>query len=108
MLFRSVPPAALIEMGFSEEDANAGHEIFGPKGCEKCGDSGFKGRVGVYEVVKITPEISRIIMEDGNSIQIADVCQEQGFSNIPQSGLVKVKNGLTSMEEIERVSGGGH
>jgi len=103
-----VPPAALEEMGFSHEDANSGMEIYGPGGCEKCGSSGYKGRVGVYEVVKITPEISKIIMEDGNSIQIAEVCQQQGFDNIPQSALVKVKNGLTSIDEIERVSGGGH
>lgn len=100
-----VPKAALVEKGFSEEEVDAGMEIYGPKGCEKCSD-GYKGRVGIYEVVKITPEISKIIMEDGNSLEIAEVCQKQGFKNIFQSALVKVKNGLTSLEEVDRVTSG--
>ena len=100
-----VPKAALIEKGFSEEDVDAGIDVYGPKGCAKCSD-GYKGRVGIYEVVKITPEISKIIMEDGNSIEIAEVCQQQGFKNIFQSALVKVKNGLTSLDEVDRVTSG--
>ncbi|MFT7686986.1 MAG: type IV pilus assembly protein PilB [Candidatus Azotimanducaceae bacterium] len=100
-----IPKSALLEKGFSEEDIDAGIEIYGPKGCEKC-SGGYKGRVGIYEVVKITPEIAKIIMEDGNSIEIAAVCQKQGFKNIYQSALVKVQNGLTSLAEIDRVSSG--
>ncbi|MCB1647784.1 MAG: type IV-A pilus assembly ATPase PilB, partial [Pseudomonadales bacterium] len=79
--------------------------IYGPGGCDKC-SGGYKGRVGIYEVVKITPEIQKIIMEDGNSLDIAKVCQEQGFNNIFQSAMVKVKNGLTSLEEVDRVTSG--
>ncbi|MFT6750482.1 MAG: type IV pilus assembly protein PilB [Candidatus Azotimanducaceae bacterium] len=101
----NIPKSALLEKGFTEEEINAGLEIFGPKGCEKC-SAGYKGRVGIYEVVKITPDIAQIIMEDGNSIEIAAACQKQGFKNIHQSALVKVKNGLTSLEEIDRVSSG--
>jgi type IV pilus assembly protein PilB len=100
-----IPKSALIEKGFSEADVDAGIEIYGPVGCEKC-SGGYKGRVGIYEVVKITPEISKIIMEDGNSIEIAEVCKQQGFPNIFQSALVKVKNGLTSLEEVDRVTSG--
>ena len=100
-----IPKSALLEKGFTEEDVNAGLEIFGPKGCDKC-TGGYKGRIGIYEVVKITPDIAKIIMEDGNSIEIAEACQKQGFKNIYQSALVKVKNGLTSLEEIDRVSSG--
>ncbi|MBL4682493.1 MAG: type IV-A pilus assembly ATPase PilB [Pseudomonadales bacterium] len=100
-----IPKAALIEKGFSEEEVDAGLEIYGPVGCDKC-SSGYKGRVGIYEVVKITPEIAKIIMEDGNSIEIAAVCATQGYKTIYQSALVKVKNGLTSLEEIDRVSSG--
>jgi type IV pilus assembly protein PilB len=100
-----IPKPALLEKGFSEADVDAGLEIYGPVGCEKC-SGGYKGRVGIYEVVKITPEISKIIMEDGNSIEIAAACQEQGFPNIFQSALVKVKNGLTSLEEVDRVTSG--
>ncbi len=100
-----IPKNALIESGFTEEDEDTGLEIFGPGACEKCGN-GYKGRVGIYEVVKITPEISKMIMEDGNSIQIAEVCQRVGFNDIFQSGLIKVKNGFTSLEEVGRVTSG--
>lgn len=100
-----VPKAALMEKGFSEEEIDGGLEIFGPGGCDRC-SGGYKGRVGIYEVVKITPEISKIIMEDGNSIQIAEVCAKEGFNNIFQSAMVKVKNGMTSLEEVDRVTSG--
>ncbi|MFT4713626.1 MAG: type IV pilus assembly protein PilB [Candidatus Azotimanducaceae bacterium] len=101
----NIPKAALIEKGFTEEEVDAGLEIFGPGGCDRC-SGGYKGRVGIYEVVKITPEISKIIMEDGNSIQIAEVCAKEGYNNIFQSAMVKVKNGMTSLEEIDRVTSG--
>ncbi|MEM7364153.1 MAG: type IV-A pilus assembly ATPase PilB, partial [Pseudomonadota bacterium] len=101
-----IPKNALIEKGFTEEEIDAGLEIFGPKGCDKCSNSGYKGRVGIYEVVKITEEIQQIIMEDGNSLQIAEVCQKQGFKNIFQSALDKVKQGVTSLDEVDRVTTG--
>jgi type IV pilus assembly protein PilB len=100
-----IPKAALIEKGFSEIDVDAGIDVYGPNGCDKC-SGGYKGRVGIYEVVKITPEISKIIMEDGNSIEIAAECKKQGFKNIFESALVKVKNGMTSLEEVDRVTSG--
>ncbi|MEX2489416.1 MAG: type IV-A pilus assembly ATPase PilB [Pseudomonadales bacterium] len=103
---RDIPKNALLEKGFTEEDIEAGLEIYGPGGCEKCGDSGYKGRVGIYEVVKITPEIQKIIMADGNSIEIAECCQREGFNNIWQSAMIKVKNGMTSLEEVDRVTSG--
>lgn len=102
-----LPKAAIIEKGFTEEEVEEGFEIFGPKGCPKC-SGGYKGRVGIYEVMKITDKLKRIIMEDGNSIQIADISREQGFDDIFRSALVKVKNGLTSLEECDRTTGGGH
>ena len=100
-----VPATALLEKGFTQEDLDAGLEIYGPKGRDKC-NGGYKGRVGVYEVVKITPEISKVIMEDGNSLEISRICQEQGFRNIYQSALLKVKQGLTSLNEVDRVTSG--
>lgn len=100
-----IPKNALIEKGFTEKDVDEGLEVYGPKGCERC-TGGYKGRVGIYEVVKITPQISKIIMEDGNSIQIAEVCQQQGFNNIFQSALRKVKAGVTSLDEVDRVTSG--
>lgn len=101
-----IPDNALLEKGFSEEDIKEGFEVFGPKGCDRCGGSGYKGRVGIYEVVKITPEISKIIMEDGNSLEIAKVCREQGFNDIFRSALIKVKQGVTSLAEVDRVTSG--
>lgn len=100
-----VPKNALMEKGFTETEIDEGFEIFGPKGCQKC-SGGYKGRVGIYEVMKIVPEISKIIMEDGNSLQIAEVSESEGFNNIFQSALVKVKSGLTSLDEVDRVTSG--
>ncbi|HIG40218.1 MAG: type IV-A pilus assembly ATPase PilB [bacterium] len=100
-----VPRSALLEKGFSEADLDEGFDVFGPRGCDKC-SGGYKGRVGIYEVMKITPEISKMIMEDGNALQIAEISQRQGFKTIHQSAMIKVKNGLTSLDEVERVTSG--
>jgi len=100
-----IPKPALLEKGFSEAQVDAGIDVYGPNGCEKC-SGGYKGRVGIYEVVKITPAISKIIMEDGNSIEIAAECAKQGFKNIFQSALIKVIRGMTSLEEVDRVTSG--
>ena len=102
-----MPKAALIEKGVSEEVVNAGLEMYSAKGCDKC-TKGYKGRVGIYEVMKIVPEISRIIMADGNALEIADASTRNGFKNIFESALVKVQHGMTSMAEIDRVTSGGH
>ncbi|WP_444893047.1 type IV-A pilus assembly ATPase PilB [Microbulbifer sp. TRSA001] len=77
--------------------------IFQPTGCEHC-SKGYKGRVGVYEVVRITDGIARIIMEGGNSIQIADQANNEGFNNLRTSALRKVVMGVTSLEEANRVT----
>lgn len=98
-----VPRETLIEEGFSTEKIDAGVTIYGPVGCENCKD-GYKGRVGIYEVVRITPAMQRIIMEDGNSIQISDVAQSEGFRNLRQSALMKVEEGVTSLAEVNRVT----
>ena len=100
-----LPKKALMEKGFTERDLDEGLETFGPRGCEKC-TGGYKGRVGIYEVMKVTPEISKIIMADGNSLQIAEMSKREGFNNIFQSALLKVKSGMTSLAEIDRVTSG--
>ena len=99
-----VPREALIAEGFKEDEIGT-FTVYGPAGCDKC-VNGYKGRVGIYEVVKITDTISRIIMEDGNSIQIADAARKEGFNDLRTSGLKKVKDGLTSLEEVNRVTTG--
>jgi len=98
-----IPRETLLEEGFPLERVDAGLTIFGPVGCENCKD-GYKGRVGIYEVVKITPAMQRIIMEDGNSIQISDVAQSEGFRSLRQSALMKAEEGVTSLAEVNRVT----
>ena len=99
-----IPHQSLLEMGFTEEDMqNPDFQIYQPVGCAECRE-GYKGRVGIYEVMKVTPEISRIIMEDGNAIQIADASDKAGFNNLRRSGLVKVMQGVTSLQEVNRVT----
>lgn len=100
----SIPAGSLIEMGFKEDEVDD-ITLFGPTGCSAC-SNGYKGRVGIYEVVKITDPISRIIMEDGNAIEIADACRKEGFNDIRTSALQKAKIGVTSLEEVERVTSG--
>ncbi|GGJ00453.1 type IV-A pilus assembly ATPase PilB [Halopseudomonas pertucinogena] len=98
-----VPRETLLAEGFTEEKIASGLTIYGPVGCENCQD-GYKGRVGIYEVVKITPAIQRIIMEDGNSMQIDEVAQKEGFRNLRQSALMKAEQGVTSLAEVNRVT----
>ncbi|WP_295875902.1 type IV-A pilus assembly ATPase PilB [uncultured Zhongshania sp.] len=97
-----VPQHTLIEEGFTAEQLETA-TIMHPVGCERC-NNGYKGRVGIYEVVRITPEISRIIMENGNSIEIAAQAQKEGFPNLRQSALKKCAQGVTSLEEVNRVT----
>ena len=99
-----VPKNSLLEMGFTEKDlADPELKIYQPVGCEECRE-GYKGRVGIYEVMKVTPEISKIIMEDGNALEIAAASEKMGFNNLRRSGLKKVISGLTSLQEINRVT----
>jgi len=100
-----VPESALLEAGFTEAQLAEPFEVFGPKGCQKC-SSGYKGRVGIYEVMKVTAEIRKIIMEDGNALEISEVSTREGFGTIYESGLRKVIGGSTSLEEINRVTSG--
>ncbi|MCH7330002.1 type IV-A pilus assembly ATPase PilB [Acinetobacter modestus] len=99
-----IPKKSLIELGFTEQDlANPDLQIFQPTGCAECRE-GYKGRVGIYEVMKVTPAISQIIMEDGNALQIAAASEQAGFDNLRRSGLKKVMQGITSLQEINRVT----
>jgi type IV pilus assembly protein PilB len=99
-----IPPAILTEEGFDEIGiARSELQLFHPVGCQSC-NGGYKGRLGVYEVVRITPAIANLIMEGGNSLQIARVAKEAGFNNLRTSALRKVAMGLTSLEEANRVT----
>ncbi len=97
-----IPKEALLEMGFSEEMIESAN-FMQAKGCDKC-SSGYKGRVGIYEVVKVGPALARIIMEEGNSIEIAKEARNMGFNDLRMSALRKAANGETSLEEVNRVT----
>ncbi len=97
-----IPKEALLEEGFLEEEL-AGLKVYKPVGCDQC-DKGYKGRVGVYQVMPISDAMSRIIMEGGNAIDLADQAEKEGINDLRKSGLLKVKHGLTSLEEINRVT----
>ncbi|MDE3318269.1 type IV-A pilus assembly ATPase PilB [Acinetobacter baumannii] len=99
-----IPKQSLLEMGFTEQDlAHPDFRVFQPVGCPECRE-GYKGRVGIYEVMKVTPEISKIIMEDGNALEIAAASEKLGFNNLRRSGLKKVMQGVTSLQEVNRVT----
>jgi len=97
-----IPKQVLLDEGMPEELINTG-TFFQPKGCDAC-NKGYKGRVGIYEVVKITPPLSKIIMDGGNSLEIAAIAKAEGFNNLRASALEKVAQGITSLEEANRVT----
>jgi type IV pilus assembly protein PilB len=95
-----IPIEALISAGFTEEDLDGSWQSYGPKGCERCKGSGYKGRLGIYQVMPISEDIARIIMTNGNSMDIAAQAQIEGVKDLRQSGLLKVKQGVTSLAEV--------
>jgi type IV pilus assembly protein PilB len=98
-----IPKEALLKEGFTEADIAAGLKVFGPKGCSSCTD-GYKGRVGIYQVLPITDAIARIILAGGSAVEIADEAAREGVWDLRRSGLEKVKAGLTSIEEVNSVT----
>ena len=97
-----IPKPALIEEGFHEEYID-GMTLYEAVGCDQCAD-GYKGRVGVYQVMPVSEAMGRIIMEGGNAIQLADQAKSEGIADLRESGLKKVSQGITSLEEINRVT----
>lgn len=97
-----VPADVLLKEGFPENRVGE-FRLYGHVGCDHC-KGGYKGRVGIYEVVKITPALQRLIMEEANSIEIAEQARLEGFNDLRTSALVKAMNGLTSLEEVNRVT----
>ena len=98
-----VPAEGLLAQGFTQQQIDDGLTVYEPVGCDKC-TAGYKGRVGIYEVMPMTDAISRIIMEGGNSIEIADQATQDGVNNLRQSALEKVRQGVTSLQEATRVT----
>lgn len=98
----TAPRETLLEEGFREDELES-LVIYSAVGCDKC-SKGYKGRVGIFQVMPISDEMGRLIMENGNAIQLADQADKEGIDNLRASGLDKVRQGLTSLEEINRVT----
>ena len=100
---RDIPKEALLKEGFTDIDVAAGLRVFGPKGCANCTD-GYKGRVGIYQVLPVTDAIAHIILAGGSAPQIAEQAAKEGVWDLRRAGLEKVRNGLTSLEEVNSVT----
>ena len=98
-----IPREALEKEGFSATDIEKGVTVFSAKGCKQCND-GYKGRLGIFQVMEVSEKMGRIIMEGGNAMQIADQATSEGVIDLRQAGLNKVKEGVTSLVEINRVT----
>jgi len=102
---KEIPREALEKEGFTAEELDAGVTIFGPKdkGCKQC-NNGYKGRLGIFQVMEVSETMGRIIMEGGNAMQIAEQATQEGVIDLRRAGLNKVKDGVTSLEEVNRVT----
>jgi type IV pilus assembly protein PilB len=100
---REVPREALEKEGFEAEDIDDGLTVFGPVGCKSCND-GYKGRLGIFQVMEVSEAMGKIIMEGGNAMQISEQAANEGVIDLRRAGLNKVKEGITSLEEINRVT----
>ncbi len=90
----------LLAAGFRDEELEGDWKPYGPVGCDRCLGGGYKGRVGIYQIMPITPAIEKIILAHGNSMEIAAQSELEGVKSLRRSGLMKVKQGLTSLEEV--------
>jgi len=98
-----LPPEVLLKAGFTQADIDAGLTLYEAGGCSGCNE-GYKGRVGIYEVMPMLEEIQRVILKGGNALEISDVARAAGINDLRASALLKVKHGLTSLTEIDRVT----
>jgi type IV pilus assembly protein PilB len=98
-----LPAHALLAEGFSQADLDQGFTLYEAVGCDECTE-GYKGRLGIYQVMPMTDEISNIVLEGGGAIQIAEAAQRSGIRDLRQSALWKARQGLTSLAEINRVT----
>ena len=98
-----IPHEALLEAGYQEEELDGTWVTYKPVGCSAC-NNGYKGRVGIYQVMPISEEMQRIILADGSALEIATQAKLEGVRSLRESGLYKVKMGLTSLEEVLAVT----
>jgi len=99
-----IPPEALLNAGFSEADLDGSWQAYTAVGCPACKDTGYKGRVGIYQVMPVSEEINRLILKNGTSVDIAEQAKQEGVLDLRAAGLLKVKQGQTSLEEVLAVT----
>lgn len=100
----NIPEEALFAAGFTEDDLTGEWKPYGPVGCDECRGRGYKGRAGVYEIMPISEEMTRIIMKNGTAVDISDQALKDGMIDLRRAGLLKVIQGITSLEEVEAVT----
>jgi type IV pilus assembly protein PilB len=100
---QDLPPEVLLQAGFSQADIDAGLTVYEPGGCSGCNE-GYKGRVGIYQVMPMLEDIQRVVLKGGNALEISEVARAAGINDLRASALLKVKQGLTSLTEIDRVT----
>ena len=98
-----LPASALLAEGYTQEEIDTGFKVYEAVGCDSCND-GYKGRVGIYQVMPLVEDIQKIILEGGNAMQIGEVARRNGINDLRASALLKVRNGMTSLAEINRVT----
>ena len=94
------PKEALLDVGFTEEDLAKEWTMYRPVGCDACKGKGYKGRAGLYEVMPMTEKMKAVIMKGGTEVDIANIAYEEGLVDLRRSGLLKVMQGITSLEEV--------
>ena len=98
-----IPENELLRLGFTQAQIDEGFTVYKPEGCDQC-TAGFKGRVGIYEVMKMSEQLAKCIMEGGNSLELLEIARTQGMRTLRESGLMKVQQGISSILEINRVT----
>ena len=96
-----MPPEALIEVGFTADEAHA-LKTYKGRGCQTCNNTGYKGRVGLYEVMQVTDEIRELILIGASSLELRKKAIDDGMITLRESGLHKIRNGITTVEEVVR------
>jgi type IV pilus assembly protein PilB len=103
VLVDDLPEETLLEEGFTQKDIAEGLKIYKAGGCPMC-TQGYKGRVGIFQVMPVSEAMGRLILEGGNSVQLEDQARKEGIADLRATGLRKVKAGITSLEELNRVT----
>lgn len=96
----TVPEQALLDAGYAESDLDGSWTLFGPGGCDRCKGSGYKGRVGIYQVMPISEAMQRLILSGATALDLGAQAKAEGVKNLRESGLLKVKQGMTSLDEV--------